>query len=224
MRSVITGSQGTSTGYYYYMDGYDFIAKTGTAQVANENGKGYSDSIVVRGLAGMFPGEDPQVLLYMAIKSENCATANVETFVKSIVKNTSKYLEIYDETKENVSKLQNMVVDSYIDKDVSSIQSLLKSNQIDAIILGDGDKIVAQYPKEGEKINKIDKVFLLTNGKKIKMPNLTGYSVRDFYSFIELVKIPYKKEGIGYIVSQNISEGTIINKESNLEVKFEAKY
>ena len=42
MRSVITGNSNNSTGYYYYMDGYDFIAKTGTAQVASENGKGYT--------------------------------------------------------------------------------------------------------------------------------------------------------------------------------------
>ncbi len=224
MRSVITGTSATSTGYYYYMDGYDFIAKTGTAQVANENGRGYSNSMVVRGLAGMFPGDDPQVLLYVAIKSENCATANVEAFVKSMVKNTSKYLEIYDETKVNVTKLQTIELDSYIDKDINSVQSLLKSNQIDAIILGNGDKIIAQYPKQGEKINKIDKVFLLTNGNEIKMPNIIGYSMRDFLSFIDMVKIPYNKEGIGYAISQSIPEGTLINKETNLEVKFEAKY
>ena len=224
MRSVITGTSATSTGYYYYMDGYDFIAKTGTAQVARENGKGYSDSVVVRGLAGMFPGDDPQVLLYMAIKSANCATANVESFVKSMVKNTSKYLGIYDEAKVNVSKLDDIVVTSYINKDVKSIQSYLKANQINAIILGNGDKIVSQYPLEGEKINKIDKVFLLTNGQEVKMPNIIGYSVRDFYNLTKALDIKYKKEGIGYIVSQSIAEGTILKKDDLLEVKFEAKY
>ena len=92
----------------------------------------------------MFPGDDPQVLLYMAIKSENCATANVEAFVKSMVKNTSKYLGIYDEAKVNVSKLDDIVVTSYINKDVKSIQSYLKANQIDAVILGNEVKGVHQ--------------------------------------------------------------------------------
>ena len=36
-----------------------------------------------------------------------------------MVKNTSKYLEIYDEAKENTAKLQNIVMDSYINKNVA---------------------------------------------------------------------------------------------------------
>ena len=224
MRSVITGTSGTSTGYYYYMDGYDLIAKTGTAQVANENGKGYSDSLVVRGLAGMFPGENPQVLIYMAIKSENCSTSAISALVKSIVKNTSKYLEIYDEAKEKTTKLTDYVVSSYVDKDVSSVTSTLKSNQINYVVIGNGDKIVNQFPKKDEKINKIDKVFLLTNGNEIKMPNIVGYSAKDFYSLMSLIKIPYTVDGIGYITSQSIPPDTVIDANSELEVKMEAKY
>ena len=224
MRSVITGNSTTSTGYYYYMPGYDFIGKTGTAQVANENGRGYSDSLVVRGLAGMFPGDDPQVILYMAVKSENCSTKDISTAVKSIVKNTSKYLEIYDETKDNSTKLQNYTLGCYTSKDVNSVKSMLDSSDIKYVVLGNGDKIVSQYPLTGEKINKIDRVFLLTNSSEIKMPDLTGYSARDFYSFISLVNIPYSVEGIGYIKSQNIEKDTVLTNESKLEVKFESKY
>lgn len=33
MKSVITGDETNSTGYAYYMDGYDLIGKTGTAQI-----------------------------------------------------------------------------------------------------------------------------------------------------------------------------------------------
>lgn len=224
MRSVITGTSGTSTGYIYYMDGYDLIAKTGTAQVANQNGKGYSDGFVVRGLAGMFPGEDPQVLIYVAIKSENCSTNIISTFVKNIVKNTSKYLEIYDEAKAKTSKLNSYTVDSFINKEVSSVTSTLKSNQIKYIVLGNGNKVIAQYPSSGEVINKIDKVFLLTNGKEIKMPNIIGYSAKDFYNFVDLVNIPYSVDGIGYVTSQSIPKDTVLDGKKQLNVKMEAKY
>ena len=206
------------------MPGYDFIAKTGTAQVVNENGKGYSDTYTIMGLAGMFPGDDPQVILYLAVKSDRCTKNNVAEMVKSIIKNTSKYLEIYDETKATTSKLEEYEVESYLNKDINSVSSLLQSNQISTVVIGNGDKIVAQYPIQGSKINKIDKVFLLTNGNEIAMPNLVGYSARDLVSFISLVKIPYTYDGIGYVVSQNIPEGTILNETSNLEVKLESKY
>ena len=224
MRSVVTGTSATSTGYYYNMPGYDFIAKTGTAQVVNDNGIGYSNSFVIRGLAGMFPGDDPQVIIYMAVKSEWCSTRDIGEMVRSIIKNTSKYLEIYDETKATTTKLEEIEVDSYLNKYVESVNSILQSNQINTVILGNGEKVVAQYPIQGNSINKIDKVFLLTNGNEIRMPDLTGYSTRDLMSFISLVKIPYTAEGIGYVVSQNIPPGTLIDENSNLEVKLESKY
>lgn len=224
MRSVVTGTSATSTGYYYNMPGYDFIAKTGTAQVVNDNGKGYSDTFVIRGLAGMFPGENPQVIIYMAVKSEWCSTKDIGEMVRSIIKNTSKYLEIYDETKASTTKLDDYVLDSYINKNVESVTSILNTNQINVVVLGSGDKIVAQYPLANTTINKIDKVFLLTNSSEIKMPNLVGYSTRDLQSFINIVKIPYTKEGIGYVISQSIPPETVLDENSNLEVNLEAKY
>ena len=224
MRNVITGTSETSTGYVYNMPGYDFIGKTGTAQVVNDNGIGYSNSYVIRGLAGMFPGNDPEVILYTAVKSENCASRDIATMVQSIVKNTSKYLEIYDETKESTTKLEEYTVESFLNKSVDSITSSLKSKNLNYVVLGNGDKVVEQIPNIGEKINKIDKIFLLTNGNEVKMPNLVGYSLKDFLSFIKLINIPYKKDGNGYITNQSIQEGTLINKDSNLEVTLESKY
>ena len=224
MRSVITGNSSNSTGYYYYMDGYDFIAKTGTAQVAGPNGKGYTGGII-RGLAGLFPGNDPQVILYMAVKNPACGTASkpFKAFIQNIIKNTSKYLEIYDESKQNVTKLENFTVDSYINKDVNTVTSNLKANLINVVVLGEGDKIISQYPTRGTEINKIDRVFLLTEGT-VKVPNLKGYSVRDFKSFVKLVGVKYKIDGIGYISTQSIAPGERLKDDSVLEVKCEAKY
>ena len=224
MRSVINGDSSTSTGYYYYMPGYDFIGKTGTAQVPKENGKGYSDSLVVRGLAGMFPGNDPQVILYLAIQSENCPTKDVSRVVQNVVKNTSKYLEIYDESKIETKKLEEFVLPSYINKKVSSVQSELNGNGLKYVILGDGDTIVKQYPTANTKVNKIDRIFLLTNSSTIKMPNIIGYSSKDVYSLMRLLKIPYNIDGVGYVVTQSIPKDTVLNENSVLDVKLEAKY
>ena len=224
MRSVITGNSSNSTGYYYYMDGYDFIAKTGTAQVAGPNGKGYTGGII-RGLAGMFPGEDPQVLLYMAVKNPACGTASkpFKAFIQNIIKNTSKYLEIYDESKQNITKLETYQLESYINKDLNTVMSSLKANSLNVVVLGEGNKVIGQYPIKDTKINKIDKVFLLTEGS-IKVPDFKGYSVRDFKSFANLANVKYNIDGIGYLVSQNIKPGEVLKEDSILEVKFESKY
>lgn len=224
MRSVIAGDSSNSTGYYYYMSGYDLIAKTGTAQVAGANGKGYTGGII-KGLAGMFPGNDPQVLIYMAAKNPSCGTATkpFKKFIQSIIKNTSKYLEIYDETKQNTAKLETFVVDSYINQDVKTVANNLNVNSINTVILGNGDKVIAQYPIKGTEVNKIDKVFLLTKST-IKMPDLKGYSVRDFKAFANLVGIEYKIDGVGYLVKQSIIPGDAIKEDSVLEATFESRY
>ena len=224
MRSVITGNSNTSTGYYYNMEGYDFIAKTGTAQVAGQDGKGYVTGIV-RGLAGMFPGDDPQVLLYMAVKNPSCgsSTKPFKTLIQSIIKNSSKYLEIYDEAKQNVTKLESYVLESYINKDVNTVVSNLKVNSLDVVVLGDGNTVIDQYPIRGTEINKIDKIFLVTSNN-IKMPNLKGYGVKDFKTFANLVGIEYKIDGSGYLSSQSIAVGETIKEGMVLEGKFSSKY
>lgn len=223
MRSVINGNSHTSTGYYYYMEGYDFIAKTGTAQVAGQNGEGYKDGII-RGLAGMFPGDDPEIIIYLAIKNPTNGTRPTKNLVQEIIKNVSKYLGIYDDSQNEVNKLETFEVESYVNKNKQSVISKLNSYGIDTVVLGNGDTIISQYPLMGGTINKIDKVFLLTNGNEISMPNIVGYSAKDFYSFISILNIPYQVTGVGYVKTQSITPGTIIDGKETLNVEFSVQY
>lgn len=222
MRSVINGTKDTSTGYFYYMDGYDLIAKTGTAQVALEDGGGYQGGII-RGLAGMFPGNDPEVLMYIAIKNPTNGTNPTKELVQDIIKNVSKYLNIYDDPAASNIKLDTVEVGSYINKNVTMVKSSLDSLGINAIVIGNGDTIVKQSVEIGSFVNKIDKVFLLTNGNSIVMPNITGYSIKEFYNLVNLLGIKYEIEGNGYVINQSIQEGEVVNSESVLRVECEFK-
>ena len=221
MRSVITGNYNTSTGYYYYMEGYDLIAKTGTAQVARTDGKGYTRDQTIVGLAGMFPGNDPQVIIYMAIKNpENSTNLYRKNMIQNIVKNVSKYLEIYDETKVNTTKLQEITLGSYINKPTDDVKSSLKSMGLKVSSIGNGTKIVDQYPKAGTKINKIERVMLLTNGDEFKMPNLTGFSMKEAKIYLDFIGLEYDTIGNGYVTKQSIEPGEIVNKKSKVSLRF----
>ena len=221
MRSVITGNFNTSTGYYYYMDGYDLIAKTGTAQVARTDGKGYTRDQTIVGLAGMFPGNDPQVIIYMAIKNpENSTNLYRKNMIQSIVKNVSKYLEIYDETKANSAKLKEITVGSYTNKSTSEVKTTLRNNGMKVSSIGNGEKIVDQYPKAGTKINKIDRVILLTNATEIKMPNLIGFSMKEAKILLDFMGIEYETIGSGYVTKQSIKEGEVVTKDSKQSLRF----
>ena len=91
---------------------------------------------------------------------------------------------------------------------------------MNVVVLGNGEKIINQYPKAGVKVNKIDKIFLLTNGNEIKMPNIVGYSAKDVNTLINLLNLKTESIGNGYVTSQSIPEGTILTDESILSLRF----
>ena len=80
----------------YYIEGYDLIGKTGTAQIASTNGKGYltGDRDIIRSISLMFPKDDPEIIIYGAAKRPENVKVLSEP-VKDIVKNISKYYNIY---------------------------------------------------------------------------------------------------------------------------------
>lgn len=221
MRNAINSDDRNATGRIYYMKGYDLIAKTGTAQVA-EGTQGYGNSSI-RSMSGMFPGNDPQVLVYLAVKNPSNVTKMAE-MVKTVIKNTSKYLNIYDETKVENEKINNYVVDSYINKNISTIKNELDAKKLNYVVIGDGEKITNQFPIKGTIINKIDKIFLVTNYKELKMPNLTNYSYMDTSTYFKLIDIPFKYNGVGFVSKQNIKAGTIITKDLEIILEFKSKY
>ena len=215
MEAVVTKSYGT--GNYYNMKGYGLIAKTGTAQVAKESGKGYYNDQVIRGFAGMFPKNDPEIIIYMATKNPS-STNLMKDVIKSVVKNTSNYLNIFDESQQNVKKLGTTTVGSYINKDVKDVKDSLSKNKINIIVLGSGDKIVNQYPNNGTKITELDTIFLVTNNGTNIMPNFVGLSKSNAMIIQNLLNLNIEYSGIGYVKEQNIKEGTVLKQDDKIKL------
>lgn len=222
MESVVNGNSSTSTGYYYYMDGYDIIAKTGTAQIAKESGKGYYSNQIIRGFAGMFPKDEPAVIMYVAAKNPS-STKLMSQIVKEVIKNTSNYLNIYDGTKEEVKSLKQYKLNSYINKNVSEAEKELKNNKMNVVVIGDGNKIIDQYPKANVTIDELDKVFLITNSNDKKMPNLIGYSKSEVLVLEKLLNLNIEYSGDGYVYDQNIKEGTVLKESDTIKLKLKQK-
>lgn len=210
MRGVIEDSE--STGHIYYMDGYDLIGKTGTAQVANEKSNGYTNELI-RAFAGMFPGDDPEVIVYAAMKTSDYGSSTpLKNVVQEIVKNVSKYLEI-DSSSSNFSRLEEFTTSSYINKNVNLVKDDLDSKGLNYLIIGDGDTVIMQYPSSGSKVTSLDLIILKTNGSNIYMPNLVGYSTSRARLILSYLGNPYKFEGSGYVIRQSIKAGVLLKGE-----------
>lgn len=220
MASVVNGNSKTSTGYIYKLDGYNIIAKTGTAQVAKKTG-GYGNE-VIRGFAGMFPKDDPEVIIYMAVKNPSNMKILTEV-IKEIVKNSSNYLNIFDGNTNKTEKLKSIKLDSFINKDLESVKKVLNDNSIQSITIGNGNKVVSQYPNKGTNINKLDKVFLVTNSAKDVMINLSNLSKSEILTYSNLVGLNVEFESDGYCVEQSIKPGNKFNAGDTLKIKLKDK-
>ena len=208
----------------YAIKGYDIIGKTGTAQIASTNGKGYlsGDSDLNRSVAIMFPKNDPEIIIYGVVKRSSTSTP-LSKAIKEIITNVSKYYNIYDKNKENYDKNQ-IKIENYINNDVETIKNSLKERGLVPIVLGDGDQVIDQYPSPNTNLINGDKVFVLTNGVNIKMPNINGYSRGEVVALVSLMNLDYRINGNGYVINQNIKEGTSVNKDTKLEVNLNLLY
>ena len=217
MRGVVDGSAKMSTGTGYYIKGIDLVGKTGTAEIASPKG-GYlrGDKNTLKSFAALFPGEDPEIIIYTAI-SKTSKSSTMKTAIKNLVKNVSTYLNIYGNKESSESK--SYTVESFINKDADSSALILENNNMESIIIGEGEKIIKQYPNKGVTLNVNNKVFLLTNDNKYKMPNIKGWSRNDVLTFAKLINLNVTFEGTGYVDSFNIKEDTEIDLNGTLEVK-----
>lgn len=220
MGNVINGDYTNSTGYAYYMDGYSLIGKTGTAQIYDYSKGGYmtGESDYIYSFSGMFPEEDPEIIIYAAI-SRPCDTVNyVAPMIKEVEQNITKYLNIEDSSKEK----EEYVVESFYNKNTSDVKDKLGRQNIEVLVLGDGDKVVDQYPSIDSKIYEDDMVIVKTNNVGDKMIDLTGYSRKQVINILELMGVLYEIEGYGYVYEQSIMVDEVI--DDKIIVKLKGKY
>ena len=204
MRNVIIGENGT--GNRYNIEGYDIIGKTGTAQIF-ENGT-YVNNGYILSVALMYPSDNPEIIIYAAVKRppEN-STIILSDAVNGLMQNIAKYRDMFDSNKIS-SDIQIVTLNNYVNKNTSDVKIELEKKNLKTIVIGDGDKIINQYPEKKTKILTHDYVFLLTNGQNVVMPNLIGTSKSNVLAFCNLINRQCEINGSGYVISQNIEEGS----------------
>lgn len=219
LRNVIDPSSLTAN--KYYLEGYDIIGKTGTAQIFSHGKYLEGKDQIITSIALMFPKEDPQIIIYAAAKRPSHSSIALSKPVTDLIKNISKYRNIYGEKEEEVKEDISYITETYINKKVEDVQNNLYSKGLNPIVIGDGSKIISQYPKKGVKIVKGDRILLLTNSNSYKMLNLTNWSKIDVSKYCDLLNIECKFNGYGYVRDQSIPVGTMINENTKLEVNLE---
>lgn len=212
-----------ATGYWYYIKDFDVIGKTGTAQIYENGHYLQGDDSYIISFAGMFPYDDPEIIIYTAIKKPKTYFSKaIAPYVKEVISNIAKYKNMYSDIEEQNSNIQKYIMPSYLSTSTITSKNQLEKLNLNVVVIGDGDKIINQYPTKGTTVLTGDKIFLVTNSKNIKMPDMTNWARSDVVKFANLAKIEYKTTGYGYVKKQNIKAGSLINNQL-LEVEFQNK-
>ena len=209
-----------ATGKVFQTDLVRVAGKTGTAQYILENGK-YStgDYSNIRSFAGFFPYENPEYIIYVAIKDLHGTSKTLGNMVKSVVESVAKYKNLSErETNKDETKLISL--DSYISTEVNVTKDKLVSLGLNPIIIGNGDRIIKQYPSRNTLLIKGSKVYLMTNASEIYFPNTTNFTRTDFINLANLLNIKFKISGSGKTMDVSLKEGDLITKDTILSITY----
>ena len=214
------------TGAGYRLDGYNLIGKTGTAQIADENSGGYltGESDIISSFAGIYPKDDPKVIIYASVKRPEGGNQKVIwTAIKDIVVNISKYYGTDPSSTEDNS-LEEYSLSSYKNKDVNNSKAELESMGMTVTVIGDGTDVINQYPIKGEKVTSGTKVFLITNSSNMTLPDVTGLSSKQAEDLLRLLGVNVKLEGNGYVTAQSVGAGTLITAGMEVTLALSPKF
>ncbi len=224
MSNVINGNHQDTTGYYFKVEGADLIGKTGTSQYYDsESGYSTGKNNYVYSFAGMFPKDDPEIIIYASYKNPTWSkNVGLSKMIKSVVKDIAKYHDVgtYNEQNKEGSKY---IVESFINKNVEEVRTKLNSYNIKMISVGNGDKIIKQSSIVGSSAVSGDTIIVITNDSNYTMPNVVGWSRKEIISLCNVLGISYEFEGYGYANTQSIQAGSKINDGDTLKVTLNNK-
>lgn len=201
--------EGLSTAWQ--IEGLSLMGKTGTAQIASPNG-GYltGEYDTIRSFAGIFPEEDPEYIVYVAARKVEGNSVKFANVVTSAIEEIAKHAKLTSETKEtDLSKVIN--IENYLSKDISSVTTMLENQKLNIVVIGNGKYITNQYPLKNGTVLENGKLFLVTNGTELKMPNMTGWSLSDVKNYCNLIGLNLEYNGYGYVLTQSLAQDTVLD-------------
>lgn len=211
MDKTVNGEDNAATGVVYKTSEVRLIGKTGTAQYTSETGEYTKNSTKnIRSFAGVFPKDNPEYIIYVAIKDLDGTSRVMGNMTKNIVESIAKYKNL-SERESNKDESKYVTLKSYLNKNVDNVKEEIESLNLIPIIIGDGNVVTNQYPVNNKNIIINSKVYLKTNGENINMIDISGWTRTEVITLMNFMGVDYEINGTGKVVSTNIMTGNKIS-------------
>ena len=213
-----------------HIAGYHIGGKTGTAQKVDPQRGGYGAGKYISSFAAMAPANEPKVTVFLSIDEPNPSLYYAGQIAapagKGLFYDIFNYLGLKpDATSEEVkdSLLKSIALPEIRGSKKNDGIKILKDNNLNARIEGDGEYISDISPKPGYMVKEGAEIIVYTSDQSdsdntVAVPDLNGYSVEKATELLESLGLKIEIQGEGVVSEQSIAPGQHVNKGTVITV------
>ncbi|MCF8564483.1 PASTA domain-containing protein [Alicyclobacillus tolerans] len=223
-----------------YLKGYDLAGKTGTAQVVNPKTGQYSTSKFITSFIGYAPGWDPQVEVYVTVDKPHIALSQTwgstvaAPTARDIIQECLQYYHIQPRvgtasTASAQAKAAQTTATQYVQTpnveglSYAAAQAQLRKAGLQSVALGGQGLVKNQWPAPGISVPVHSKLYFWSPalpGQPVKMPDLSGTTMREAGDILALLGLNMQPRGDGFASSQSIPAGQTVHSGETVSVGF----
>lgn len=206
------------------VNGYDVAVKSGTAQIAKEDGTGYIDGRYLQSVVAMVPAEDPEFIMYATVREPESYTGmEWEDIFNPILKEAmllkdNLNLDNVAPSLQFVENETEFKLPDVIGQGPGTTAEELRRYLIQPVIVGNGSEIKKVSVDVGTNLTSNQQILLLTDSVE-DMPDLYGLTKENMDILAEWLGLEVTYEGAGsMVVEQSIEFGTKISKHKKITI------
>lgn len=222
----------TGTGKNAYVAGYHVAGKTGTSEKLVENKDSETESYIAS-FCGFAPAYDPEVSVIIIVDDpvgEHGGGAVAAPLAGEVLEQVLVYLGTdHSYTPDEMEKLVK-TAPHFTGKTVSEARSLVSEDDLSVKIIGEGDKVIAQYPEAGRELPSDGMIVLYTEtdykAETVTVPDFTGLTVSEANRVALSNGLNIKisgsslNSGAVYAYKQSVAYGESVNMGEIITVSF----
>ena len=218
LRRVVSDPEGTCR--HYKAKTVEVMGKTGTSEIPLD-GEYSEDESIISCMLG-FPYEDPQYMVYFAYVTPTTVYHNYDIKpIPDLIDRIALLENIsFDENGNGPKYIEEYDMPKLLSKRIDEAKTILEDMDLEIIVIGDGNNVTGQYPLENTKVYSGHKVFLLSDGKNITIPDFTGWSRKEVINYWNLSKLSIVMDGFGVAYSQSVAPYSVVDSSTNITISF----
>ncbi len=214
----VVNDEANGTATQYKMDDIIVAGKSGTGQIYDQV-LGYDSGIYNYSIALLAPYDDPEIVMLCVVQGEeSCHHGDFAEMVMSLVRTSLNAVNGYTAASSTGTEIE-YEMPNFMNHTLEYATKILNYSGIEPIVISNGSTVINQYPIAGDVITTTSKVFLVTDGSEITLPDFTGWSRKDIATYASLANITITYNGTGSATSQSVGAGTVVSAGTTITVE-----